>query len=100
MVSYLSGKVQSHFVCFDLQFAAVRKMQQQLLGEISGSFSGKMRPCFPLNPQIFSNSAVLELVNADLKILLNLQMTYIIIAHTYEQWDRWGSLMYLEPYAE
>ena len=24
----------------------------------------------------------------DLKIVLNLQMTYIIIAHTYEQWDR------------
>ena len=23
-----------------------------------------------------------------LKIVLNLQMTYIIIAHTYEQWDR------------
>ena len=29
-----------------------------------------------------------------LKIVLNLQMTYIIIAHTYEQWGRWGSHMY------
>ena len=28
------------------------------------------------------------------KSVLNLQMTYIIIAHIYEQWDRWGSLMY------
>ena len=29
-----------------------------------------------------------------IKSVLNLQMTYIIIAHIYEQWDRWGSLMY------
>ena len=27
------------------------------------------------------------------KSVLNLQMTYIIIAHIYEQWDRWGTLL-------
>ena len=31
---------------------------------------------------------ILSVVTADIKSVLNLQMTYIIIAHIYEQWDR------------
>ena len=33
-------------------------------------------------------SSYLLCVSQNFKIVLNLQMTYIIIAHTYEQWDR------------
>ena len=38
-------------------------------------------------PTVF-NWAFISYIIIYFKIVLNLQMTYVIIAHTYEQWDR------------
>ena len=73
-----------------------------LYGEDMLEFIGRPIPCshgrFHVNLACLVHhlTVLIELLHETeiIKSVLNLQMTYIIIAHIYEQWDRWGSLMY------
>ena len=54
---------------------------------VTYTYSNRYSNFFYIKNVLFMNSNMLPTVHI-LKSVLNLQMTYIIIAHIYEQWDR------------